>query len=77
MALGAAWHGARGLRLAGQGETAAAANSDLRKGEVEHGPSRGIGGGKTTVGSRCTGLRQSSLRPRRRQRPSKDSGMVA
>jgi hypothetical protein len=50
MALGAAWHGVRGLRLAGQRETAAAAISDLRKGEVERGPSRGIGGGGNYCG---------------------------
>jgi hypothetical protein len=42
--LGAAWHGARGLRLAGRQEIAAAANSDLHRGWVEHGPGRENGG---------------------------------
>jgi hypothetical protein len=40
-ALRAAWHDARGLRLAAR-RRIAAASSDLRRGEVEHGPGRGV-----------------------------------
>jgi hypothetical protein len=40
--LGAAWHAVRGLRLAGRRRIAAAASSDLPRGEVERGPGRGV-----------------------------------
>jgi hypothetical protein len=42
MALGVAWHGARRLRLVGRRRIAAAASSDLRRGEAERGPGRGV-----------------------------------
>jgi hypothetical protein len=41
-ALGAAWHAVRGLRLAGRRRIAAAASSDLPRGEVERRPGRGV-----------------------------------
>jgi hypothetical protein len=40
--LGAAWHEARGLQLARRRRIVAATSSDLRKGEVERGPGRGV-----------------------------------
>jgi hypothetical protein len=40
--LGVAWHDAERLRLAGHRRITVAANSDLRREEVERGPGRGI-----------------------------------
>jgi hypothetical protein len=41
-ALGAAWHGARRLRLAARRRIATVGSSDLCRGEAERGPGRGV-----------------------------------
>jgi hypothetical protein len=72
MALGAAWHGVRGLWLVGRRETVAAVNSDLRRGGVERGSGRGIGGRENDCGFPVHKAPVKLIERRRRQRPGED-----